>query len=718
MQNGEFISRSQSVVANHSDAHEQSDLKKSSLITFDFPFLPKKEWFRSRAMLLGTLLAMALAMVGGAVGIIKLATDALLAEDARTSAVDWAKYIIGNADHLDNLFNQGMVTPWTMAVLRPAREVGDVFQFKFYDASGKLVLQSDDMSWSPGASILKPAPANAVGLPLPVEYFKAGHTYTKIEEAEKPGEPDFFAEAYVPVLDGKQFRGVVEVYVDQAKHRALVIRSLYGAMAGLAVLVLLSFGLPSLVLWRRTEQKRYAETKLRYLAHHDALTGLDNRARLVDRTDQLLKNLASRRIAFHFIDLDRFKEINDGLGHEAGDDFLRETSRRLRALVRSTDIVGRLGGDEFVVIQVDIKSEAEVEALASRIVKALAEPLRIGLQDVAAGASVGIAIAPEHGNDSARILKSADLALYKAKADGRNCHRFYNVSLDTELDRRLKLQGEVREAFQNKRFELFYQPQFDIVMRRLVGFEALMRLRRPDGTITPPAEFIPITEEMGLISPLGAWAIGEACLQAVRWGDDLSVAVNLSPAQFRAGDLVQTIADALQKTGIRPGRLEVEITENLLLENDERITDQITAIKALGVHVVMDDFGTGYSSLSYLWRYEFDKIKIDRSFLVGIGMGGNKDNLLRSIINLGQSLKLPVTVEGVETSEQADFLQKHDCQFVQGYLFAKPMPMPDVTEFILRSRAGGIPALQALIPGRAEMDAANVLAMIASAKSA
>ena len=431
---------------------------------------------------------------------------------------------------------------------------------------------------------------------------------------------------------------------------------------------------------------RKAQEQIAYMAHHDALTGLANRTQLVEKMELALAVLPSRggSIAVHFIDLDRFKTVNDTLGHDGGDSLLKAVAERLRLMTRADDVVARLGGDEFVVVQTGIGGKEEAEELARRLTAAVTAQMTLGEQTIFATVSIGIALAPANGSNPERLLKSADLALYKAKADGRNCTRFFVPEMDAELQARFKLERIIRDAVLHDRFELHYQPLFEMSERRLVGFEALVRLPGEDGTLIPPLVFIPVAEDLRLIDQIGTWVLREACRAAAAWPDNLTVAVNLSPAQFLAGGISHVIAAALEETGLAARRLELEITETLLLGNSEVIMSELQTLKAMGVAIVMDDFGTGYSSLSYLWRFPFDKIKIDSSFMQGFEKSSrDAGTVVKAIIALGRELNMRVTVEGVETATQAAFLDAVDGDQVQGFFFGRPVPAREVGASIL-----------------------------------
>jgi predicted signal transduction protein with EAL and GGDEF domain len=337
-----------------------------------------------------------------------------------------------------------------------------------------------------------------------------------------------------------------------------------------------------------------------------------------------------------------------------------------------------------VLIQSGIGTRNEAETFANRLTAALSAPINFKKREIVATFSVGIALAPDDGQDPERLLKSADLALYKAKLDGRNCIRFFLPEMDAELQARVELETSIREASLHNRFVLHYQPLFEISDRRLIGFEALLRLPAKDGTLIPPAKFIPLAESLRLIDKIGAWVLMEACRVAASWPEHLTIAVNLSPAQFLAGPISDLVAGALKETGLAAHRLELEITEALLLDNSEAIMAELQAIKQTGVAIVMDDFGTGYSSLSYLWRFPFDKIKIDRSFMEGFGdPGRHVETVVKTIVALGRELNMRVTIEGVETAEQAAFLDRAHGDQAQGFYFGRPGPASEIAGKIL-----------------------------------
>ncbi len=418
----------------------------------------------------------------------------------------------------------------------------------------------------------------------------------------------------------------------------------------------------------------------------DPLTGLPNRARFGARLAEALGRLDRRREGFALlaVDLDRFKQVNDTLGHPIGDALLRKVAERLGTALRPTDAAARLGGDEFAVIQSGVSCSEEAATLARRIVDLLGRAYVVEGHLINVGASVGVALAPADGTDPAVLVRNADLALYRAKLDGRGTFRFFEPEMDERVQARRKLELDLRRAAAAQEFELVYQPQMNLETDRLVGCEALIRWRHPSRGIVSPVEFIPLAEEIGLIVPIGEWVLRTACREAARWPGDITVAVNLSPAQFRGGKLVATVASALAASGLDPGRLELEITEGLLLNDSDANIATLHALRDLGLRIAMDDFGTGYSSLSYLRSFPFDRIKIDRSFVSGGTADGAGDAMaiVRAVASLGAALGMATVAEGVETPEQMDRIRREGCTDVQGYLISRPVAAADIRHLL------------------------------------
>jgi diguanylate cyclase (GGDEF)-like protein/PAS domain S-box-containing protein len=418
-----------------------------------------------------------------------------------------------------------------------------------------------------------------------------------------------------------------------------------------------------------------AGRRAEYLAMHDALTGLPNRVLLLERLEQAIASVSRRRdmAALLLLDLDRFKDINDTLGHPAGDLLLQEVGVRLSACVREIDTVARIGGDEFSIVLAGIKDATDAQLLSQRLLEIFRNPFDLAGHEVLVTISIGIALIPTDGSIPDKLLQHADIALYRAKEEGRNASRFFEPEMDARLQQRKAFERELRRALSRDELELYYQPKVSLLNDQVAGVEALVRWRHPERGLVPPSEFIGIAEETGLILQLGEWVLRTACRQAATWSD-LEVSVNISPAQFRQPDLVQIVRDALQDSGLAPHRLELEVTESVLIQQPAAAAKLLDDLKALGVHVAMDDFGTGYSSLSYLQRFHFDKIKVDRSFIWAIGREPTAKAIVRAVISLANSLGMLTCAEGVETNEQLTALRCEGCSEVQGYLFGKPMP--------------------------------------------
>jgi diguanylate cyclase (GGDEF)-like protein len=431
-----------------------------------------------------------------------------------------------------------------------------------------------------------------------------------------------------------------------------------------------------------------AQAQISHMARHDALTDLPNRTLFREQLQQALRS-AKRddHIAVLCLDLDHFKSVNDSLGHPIGDDLLKEVALRLVGCVRRSDTVSRLGGDEFAIVQVANESEASSAAtLATRLVEVVSAPYKIQGHQIVIGLSVGISVTPNDGCDPDQLLKNADMALYRAKADGRGTFRFFEAGMDARAQARRLLEVDLRAALSRGEFVVYYQPIQDLKADRIVGFEALVRWNHPLRGMIPPVNFIALAEETGLIVQLGNWVLRTACTAAAGWSQDVSVAVNLSPAQFKDRNLVPSVVSALAASGLAACRLELEITESVLLHDSDVTLATLHKLRALGVRISMDDFGTGYSSLSYLRSFPFDKIKIDRSFVSELATRDDSMAIVRAVTGLGKSLGISTTAEGVETSEQLALLRLEGCTEVQGFLFSPPRPAEDVEKMLAKGR--------------------------------
>jgi diguanylate cyclase (GGDEF)-like protein len=631
------------------------------------------------------LVAVPLALLTGTWLVARTTVDHLLYQDAVTTGRNWTSYLVDNVKDLEEIAKGAKPSAESQSFLDRARKAGQVFRTVIYDAEGHTRFVSDDFDKDEDdddeLAVHNPAAAKAIA---------RGEALVNAEDGEPPQRPEFFSEAYLPAVANGKTIAIVETYIDQAEKRDEYRRTLVLMSAALLALIAAAFGIPALAWIRRSNEKRLAEAHIHYLANHDSLTGLFNRDRISQEAAAALtgplKSGASR--ALHYLDVDHFKDVNDAFGHEAGDALIVALAGRLKDLAGPHNPVARLGGDEFVVIQTAAADGSAVEAFANELRGKLSEPVDLDGHAVTITASVGVAIAPDHGQSADVLMKSAELALYHCKKNGRDAISIFSAAMHEELAKRHHLERAIRTALADDQFELYYQPSVEMPAGRLVGFEALLRMRDETGAMVSPAVFIPIAEQMGLIDKIGEWVLREACRTAQSWPSDFTVAVNLSPAQFVRKGLAARVTAILDETGLPAGRLELEITEGLLLKKSDEVMDELRALKAIGLGIVMDDFGTGYSSLSYLWQFPFDKIKIDRAFMLALDSEdhGNAETIIRTIIDLGRSLNVTVTVEGVENDHQAAFVRDARCDQIQGYFFGRPMPASDLAAHIARAR--------------------------------
>ena len=440
-------------------------------------------------------------------------------------------------------------------------------------------------------------------------------------------------------------------------------------------------------------ERRRADEKIAHLAHYDGLTDLPNRILFRERLEQSLKAIRpGEQLAVLYIDIDEFKSVNDALGHPIGDELLKGVAERLRGCLKETDVAARLGGDEFAIIQTAIKDRSETTRLVDEIHSAIRQPLECMGHLITTDASIGIALAPGDGVDLDQLLKNADLALYGAKGDGRRTYRFFEAGMDQRARARRSLELELRQAISDGSLETYYQPVVNIEDGKISSCEALLRWRHPERGMISPAEFIPIAEDSGLINQLGLWVLNTACAEAATWPDHVRVAVNVSPVQFRSPSLALNVAAALAACGLPASRLELEITEAVLIRDDEAALDMLHQLRKLGVRIALDDFGTGYSSLSYLQRFPFDKIKIDRSFIRDIAGPGASSSIVQAVVNIAAASDMTTTAEGVETEQQRNLLYILGCTEMQGYLFSPAIPAAEVRRLLLSHRGRAMSA--------------------------
>ena len=440
-------------------------------------------------------------------------------------------------------------------------------------------------------------------------------------------------------------------------------------------------------------ERRRADEKIAHLAHYDGLTDLPNRVLFRERLEQAVKAVQpGEQLAVLYIDIDEFKSVNDALGHPIGDELLKGVAGRLRGCLKATDVAARLGGDEFAVIQTGIRNQSETTRLVDEIHSTIRQPFECMGHLITTDASIGIALAPDDGLDLDQLLRNADLALYGAKGDGRRTYRFFEAGMEARATARRSLELELRQAINDGGLETYYQPVVNLEDGKISSCEALLRWRHPERGMISPAEFIPIAEDSGLINQLGQWVLNTACAEAAKWPDDVRVAVNVSPVQFRSQTLALNVAAALSAHGLAASRLELEITEAVLIRDVEAALDMLHQLRKLGVRIALDDFGTGYSSLSYLQRFPFDKIKIDRSFIRDIASAGTSSSIVQAVVNIAAASDMTTTAEGVETAQQRNLLHILGCTEMQGYLFSPAIPAAEVRRLLFSHRGRAVSA--------------------------
>lgn len=609
-------------------------------------------------------LLLAMLFMGGIYYVLLVSVDRVIQEDAGLAASHWSAYLANHPAEISRLREGRGLSQPGLTYFRQWAAAENIIGFRLIGAGGALRFETSTRALE-GSDAAGPSRAQ--------------------ESAPRPS--DTLVSSLLPLPAIGDRLGYLEVVSDQATRQALFSGELLRALAALAFLTACSFGVPAFVFLRERAQKERGEERIEFLARHDLMTGLMNRSSFNRTLAKQLDQLANGEgIALHFMDIDRFKSVNDSLGHNAGDELITSVAARLEKVLGPKDLLARFGGDEFVLAQADIRSPEDAEQRASLIRQAIGAPFTDSEHQITTTISVGTALSPQHGQNVAELTKAADLALYTAKKDGRDTCRMYNPDMDAAHQERQKIEKALRRAVAAESFHLHFQPIVRAEEKKLLGFEVLLRLETEAGEEIPPTTFIPIAEGMGLISQIGSWVIKKACKAAAGWPDGLTVSVNMSPRQFENGELCGIVESALSDSGLAPHRLELEITEGLLVADTEGVMTQLRQLKALGVSIAMDDFGTGYSSLSYLWRFPFDKLKIDRSFMEVLA-GGDEHvgSILNTIVSLGRTLNLQVTAEGVETQEQADFLKKLNCDQLQGYHFGRPMPESEVAAVILKS---------------------------------
>jgi diguanylate cyclase (GGDEF)-like protein len=617
----------------------------------------KKHWYWAGLVVLSALIATAALVAPGKISRYELEREAF------TAAQRLRVQMLNEPDTLFYALSSPSFTTQFAEILDKWGYSHRVLRYELYDQKGGLDFTS-------GLSGLKLDDEFATLLARPSSEAPSIALY----KSQDGAEPTNFASFTLPLAVNGEPRGTLVVYLDQSD-QAAVLANYFDWVVGIT-LALLGAGIavPAAFAWMRGRERRKAEEQLRYLEEHDALTDLANRKAFVDSLTAAIGRMQRDRthIAVLCLDIDKFKEINEAADHSGGDQVLRDIGGRIQSTLRGNDLIARLAGDEFAIALVDITNLGDVMAFMNRLVEALRRPLQVAGKEMLVTTSVGIALAPADGDTAATVLRHAGIALARAKGDGGQRMCFFEHSMDKALQRRRMVEHELRLALGREEFEVVYQPQYDLATERQCGSEALVRWHHPVHGKIAPGHFISVAEDTGLIVPLGEWVLRRACTDAAKWPDPLIVAVNLSPAQFRDGDIAETVAEVLKETKLPPARLELEITENLLINDTEEVLGKLNRLRQLGVAIAMDDFGTGYSSLNYLARFPFSKIKIDRQFIRNMTRDPATRAIVKTIIALGKSLDVTITAEGVETQEQAAILREFGCPQVQGFLYGYP----------------------------------------------
>ncbi len=545
-----------------------------------------------------------------------------------------------------------------------------VFAFDVFDKNGKLFHSAGLANWHPLETI-----SNLLNSPVTRYHRGLRQNTAQLHSFEKNTPTTNYASVAMPFYSADGYLGSIIAFVDQGEQASYLTKS-FKIIAGVTgLLLLIGVGIPSYLVLVRTKENGKAEERIRYLSVHDEMTGLANRKSFNEHLHSTLREdrKKSGHLVVVIIDIDRFKQINDALGHSAGDSVLRYMTESLKSNIQDDDYAARIGSDQFALTLSGIKSKEHAVTFIATLRESLSAPLWINGEKVTYSLSIGCAMAPEQAGEATILMRHANLALGRAKSDGGNSFKFFEQSMDTAFLRRRDCEADLRRALDSDQFELYYQPQVDLKTQTICGYEALIRWNHPrDGNVSP-GFFIPLAEETELIIPIGEWVLWQACKDAAAWPKPLKVSVNLSPVQFKRGNIVELVQDALEISGLAPERLEVEITESLLISSTGKVAEDLHGLRDLGVSIAMDDFGTGYSSLSYISCFPFNKIKIDQSFVQSMTKDTAILGIVKCIIAMGHSLGVIITAEGVETAEQNRILKGLGCEQVQGYLYGRPI---------------------------------------------
>ncbi len=552
-----------------------------------------------------------------------------------------------------------------------------VFAFDVFNKHGKLFYSTGPSDWN-----LTITSHELLGSPVTRYHTSLGQTTTKLHANDESGRALQYASVIIPFKDAKGYLGSIVAFVEQTDH-ALSLSTSFNIIAGTTgTMLLIAFGIFSYIVLRKTRERLKAEERIHYLSGHDDLTSLPNRKSFDEQLGHALaaRTQDTQHLAAIVIDVDRFKEINDAMGLNAGDSVLRHIAELLKSNTRDGDFAARIGSDQFALTLSSLKRPEQAAVYVATLSEALSAPFWINGEQLVCTVSIGGAIVPGDANDATVLMRHANLALGRAKADGGNTFKFFEQGMDTAFIRRRDCESDLRRAIDSDQFELHYQPQVDIKTEMISGYEALIRWNHPRDGLVSPGFFIPLAEETEMIIPIGKWVLRQACKDAVSWPVPLKISVNLSPLQFKPGNIVELVKGILDETGLEPMRLELEITESLLISSTGQVVEDLEGLRDLGVSIAMDDFGTGYSSLSYISSFPFNKIKIDKSFVRSMTRDSAILGIVKCIIAMGRSLGVAITAEGVETPEECEILKSLGCNQIQGFLYGRPMSISKCLE--------------------------------------
>lgn len=613
----------------------------------------------------------------------RLAFEHVLRLDAEGTAIAWWDNLRNSVPEFAGLAAGQVPSRSAQNLLEQSVYARDIYRFRIWDLEQKQIYAYSRFQDAPHAKNI----TELCGI-SGMQQVLAGRPCTTLLSGTSSSSPVHFATVFLPLWQNGKVMGIVEIYIDQVRHRESFGKAFLACEAMAGITVFLAGSIPVFLVIRRMRAHRAAQQQAEYLACHDALTGVVNRASIREQGNGALA-LARRnegQVALLMLDLDHFKNINDDYGHAAGDELLKQFSQRIRSTLREEDTLARLGGDEFLILQVGAAQPAGAQALADRLLEAFKKPYAISGIEIACASSIGVAMAPSDAQEWERLVSCADAALYRAKGAGRATACYFQKGMEESLRERRHIELDLKKALAQNAFRLVYQPIVCTKDGAISGFEAL--LRWPQGwPERKPSEFISVAEECGLMPELGAWVLRTACTVAAGWKSAARIAVNLSPVQFRQGDIARVVSEVLKHSGLAPQRLELEITESLWIENTDAVLGQLAELKALGVSIALDDFGTGYSSLKYLWKFPFDQVKIDRSFVEESEHDPKAAAIVETIAALGRTLRLSISAEGVETQEQARRIRALGCDAAQGYLYSAPVTAEEAARMAEKSNA-------------------------------